>query len=83
MNGKASVGRSVCASGEEGQVRYDAYTVDTDFFLHSLSAITHKDNTMKSLRTILSMLALCVAPGTSEYDVPTKKAIPPKMDPVP
>jgi cyclophilin family peptidyl-prolyl cis-trans isomerase len=38
---------------------------------------------MKPFQFILFSFALFVAPGNSEYEVPTKKAIPPKMDPIP
>mmetsp|Transcript_47026 Transcript_47026/g.132277 ORF Transcript_47026/g.132277 Transcript_47026/m.132277 type:complete len:233 (+) Transcript_47026:67-765(+) len=38
---------------------------------------------MKPFKFILFTLALFAAPGTSEYEVPTQKAIPPKMDPIP
>jgi hypothetical protein len=31
----------------------------------------------------LLLLALFAVPAVSEYEVPTKKAIPPKMDPIP
>mmetsp|Transcript_13105 Transcript_13105/g.36864 ORF Transcript_13105/g.36864 Transcript_13105/m.36864 type:complete len:238 (-) Transcript_13105:1697-2410(-) len=36
-------------------------------------------------RSLVSLLlhVLCIAPVWSEYDVPTKKAMPPKMDPIP
>lgn len=38
---------------------------------------------MKRVTFLLITFALFSQPGTSEYEVPTKKAIPPKMDPIP
>ena len=32
---------------------------------------------------LASALLVLVSPGLSEYEVPTKKALPPKMDPIP
>ena len=38
---------------------------------------------MKNSKLSLLLLALFATAVTSEYEVPTKKAMPPKMDPIP
>lgn len=40
-------------------------------------------STQRSIISILLNLLFLVAPALSDYDVPTKKAMPPKMDPIP
>jgi predicted CDP-diglyceride synthetase/phosphatidate cytidylyltransferase len=54
--------------------------VPVDYFLLLKTTMTVHG---KLSPLLLLLLALLTATVSSEYEVPTKKAIPPKMDPIP